>query len=75
MGKFNKHQSDRERFGKCSICLEYIPIEYYFAQGDTVVCYECGTEYILTSKNPVRLSIMEGSSEYDDYYGDLIFDD
>ena len=75
MGKFNKHQTDRDRFGKCEICLEYIPIEYYFGEGDTIVCYECGTEYVLTSKNPIKISIAEGGIEVDDYYGDLLFDD
>ena len=75
MGKFNKHQTDRERFGKCEICLEYIPVEYYFSKGDSIVCYECGTEYTLTSKNPVKLSMEEGSYGSDDYFGELIFDD
>lgn len=75
MGKFNKHQDDRERFGKCEICLEYIPVEYYFTKGDTVVCYECGSEYVLTSKNPVKLTISERAYDPDDYYGDLLFDD
>jgi hypothetical protein len=75
MGKFNKHQSDRDRFGRCEICLEYIPIEYYFGEGDTVVCYECGTEYVLTSKYPIKLSMSEGRYDEDDYFGGMIFED
>lgn len=75
MGKFNKHQGDRERFGKCEICLEYIPVEYYFGVGDTIVCYECGTEYTITSKNPVRLAMVEDRYDSDDYFGELLFDD
>jgi hypothetical protein len=75
MGKFNKHQSDRERFGKCEICLEYIPVEYYFNEGDTIVCYECGTEYSLASKHPVKLSMLETNHDNDDYYGELLFDE
>ena len=74
MGKFNKHQSDRERFGKCEICLEYIPVEYYFSKGDQITCYECGTEYILVSKTPVKLGMLD-RYEIDDYYGELLFDD
>ena len=74
MGKFNKHQSDRARFGKCEICLEYIPVEYYFSEGDRIVCYECGTEYNLVGKNPVRLSMMDVYGQ-DDYFGELLFDD
>lgn len=75
MGKFNKHQGDRERFGKCEICMEYIPIEYYFSKGDAIVCYECGTEYVLTSKEPVKLTMLEADYDPDDYYGDTLFND
>lgn len=75
MGKFNKHQSDRDRFGKCIICMEYIPIEYYFSKGDEIVCYECGTEYTLISKTPVELALAEGNYSNDDYFGDLLFED
>ena len=75
MGKFNKHQGDREKFGKCSICMEYIPIEYYFSQGDAIVCYECGTEYVLSSKDPVKLTMLEAEYDPDDYYSDTLFND
>lgn len=75
MGKFNKYQGDSEKFGKCEICLNYIPIEYYFGDGDAVVCYECGTEYILTSRYPIRLSISENRYDPSDYYGGLNFTD
>lgn len=74
MGKFNKHQTDREKFGKCLICLEYIPIEYYFNEGDTIVCYECGTEYTLTTKFPVKLTISEGSYDVDGYTDEMSFE-
>lgn len=74
MGKFNKHQSDRERFGKCQICLGYIPVEYYFGQGDEIVCYECGTEYTILSKNPVKLEMIE-DKYHDEFYGENLFDD
>lgn len=74
MGKFNKHQTDREKFGKCLICLEYIPIEYYFNEGDTIVCYECGTEYKLTTKFPVKLTISEGSYDIDGYTDEMSFE-
>ena len=72
MAKLNR-QSDRERFGKCEICLGTIPVEYYFSKGDTIVCYECGTEYTLVSKVPVKLSLAE--ARYDDYFEELLFDD
>ncbi|WP_319549777.1 hypothetical protein [Desulfogranum marinum] len=75
MGKFNKHRVDNYRFGKCEICRQDIPIDYYFSKGDLIMCSECGTEYILTSKSPVKLSIAEGSYGPDDYYGDLMFEE
>lgn len=75
MGKNNKRQGDGEWFGKCEICMELIPIEYYFNKGDEITCYECGTDYILVSKNPVKLSAIESSHEPDDYFGEMMFDD
>ncbi len=75
MAKVTKKQGERERFGKCSICMEYIPIEYYFSTNDTIVCYECGTEYVLTSKDPVKLTMLEVDHDPDDYYGDKLFND
>jgi hypothetical protein len=74
MGKFNKHQGDRDRFGKCQICLEYIPIEYYFGTGDTIICYGCGTEYIIESKSPIKLNLAEGFYEPDGYENDIFQD-
>lgn len=75
MGTFNKHQKDRERFGKCQICLGYIPIEYYFNVGDEITCYECGTTYFIESKKPVKLKMSEDRYSDDDYFGEMLFDD
>ncbi len=74
MGKFNKHQGDRDRFGKCQICLEYIPIEYYFGVGDTIMCYGCGSEYVIESKSPIKLHLAEGFYEPDGVENDMLFD-
>ena len=75
MGKFNNHHSDRERFGKCQICLGYIPIEYYFGIGDEINCYECGTTYFIEAKNPVKLRMSEDRYFEDDNDEPLVFDD
>lgn len=75
MGKLNKHRSDRERFGKCDICMELIPIEYYFNKGDEITCYECGTDYTLVSKMPVKLTMLSSSHDTDDYAGEMRFED
>jgi hypothetical protein len=75
MGKNNKRAGESERFGKCHICLGYIPIEYYFGVGDVIECYECGTAYIIDSKSPVKLSMADDYYEQDDYFGDMLFED
>jgi hypothetical protein len=73
MGKFNKHQGDRERFGKCEICMGAIPVEYYFGIGDEIICYECGTSYTIAAKVPIKLQITEGYYE-DDYFDNSLFE-
>ncbi|MBM9606022.1 hypothetical protein [Desulfopila inferna] len=73
MSTFNKHHGDRERFGKCQICLEYIPIEYYFGIGDTIMCYGCGSEYVIESKNPVKLNLSEGVFDPDGLDDEFLF--
>ena len=73
MGKFNKRQGDGERCWKCEICLELIPIEHYFNKGDEITCYECGTEYIIISKAPLKLTMLETSYDPDDYVEEMFF--
>lgn len=74
MGKYNRNQESGERFGRCEICLELIPIEYYFHKGDVITCHECGTEYEILSKTPVRLLMQE--DVYDpDFYDEMQFDE
>lgn len=75
MGKLNKQRSERERFGKCDICMELIPIAYYFNEGDEITCYECGTDYTLVSKMPVKLTMLTSSYDPDDYAGEMRFED
>jgi|GEM_PF-846486 len=75
MAKLKKRQMSEEKFGKCEICLGNIPVEYYFTKGDEIVCYECGTEYTLVSKNPVKLEMIGDYYEQDDDFGELFFED
>lgn len=71
MGKFNRYQGDSEQFGKCEACHCYIPIEHYFGEGESIICCECGTQHILTSKNPINLTVSKNMFNPSDYYGDL----
>ena len=67
MSTFNKHQRDKDRFYKCEICLSSIPVEYYFAKGDEIICYECGTTYTIISNNPILLRFTEVRYDDDDF--------
>ena len=75
MSKISKHRGDRAKYGKCAICMGNIPIEYYFGIGDEICCYECGTLYIIASKNPVKLEMHEDRYDHDDYFGEELFED
>ena len=75
MGKNNKRDRETERFGKCQICLGYIPIEYYLRVGDLIECHECGTNYTIKSKNPVKLLMENDRYGNDDYFGEMLFED
>ena len=75
MAKATKKKAEAEKFGRCDICMEYIPIEYYFTQGDAIICSGCGTEYVLTSKDPVKLTMHETDRDPDDSYGEMRFND
>lgn len=75
MATVSKHRGDRAKFGKCEICMGTIPIEHYFAIGDEIYCYECGTSYTIASKNPVKLQMREDRYNHDDYYSDKVYED
>lgn len=68
------HKRDVERFGKCDICLEIIPFEYYFSIGDEITCHECGTEYTILSKDSAKLTMLEASDDPGDYRGEMKFE-
>jgi len=68
------HKRDVERFGKCDICLEIIPIENYFRIGDEITCHECSTECTILSKDQVKLTMIEASDDPDDYSGEMKFE-
>jgi len=74
MGKQNRQREGAEQFGRCEICLELIPIEYYFHKGDIIACQECGTEYEIISKSPVKLLKQDGDLDDEDYQ-EMSFDD
>lgn len=73
----NKRRNDNHLYGKCEICLRYIPVEYYFSVGDLIDCYECGTVYTIESKKPIRLKMADDHYTYsdNDYPEEMYFDD
>ena len=74
MGSKKKYYDEDERFAQCSICDEEIAIEYYMDRGDIVSCGECETDYVIKSRNPVILSLLEDDGyDNDDYDEDNSF--
>ena len=72
MGKRNKQYENQTRFGRCEICNNEIPIEFYFDKGEVVFCNECSSEYIIKSLRPVRLMLI--NEDYgDDGYLEMAF--
>ena len=72
MGKRSSQFEEDERFVRCHICHEDIAIEYYLEHDDVIYCKECDSEYVLKSRNPVRISLL--NDNLDDYDDDF-FDD
>ena len=65
---------DSQSFARCEVCLDYLPIEYYFTSGDTIVCRECETEYTLVSVHPVKLT-MNSQGYHDSFIREMHFDE
>lgn len=70
MAKTTKKNQENQKFGKCEVCLGLIPIQYYFTIKDTVTCYECKTEYVIVSKDPVVLEKVDQQFDPDEEYND-----
>ena len=74
MPKIRSPREKRIMYGKCDTCVVNIPIEHYFAVRDEICCQECGTSYILTSKDPVKLERTEQRYDSLEDYGDNVFE-
>ena len=69
MGKRSKQFDEEERSVRCRVCDEDIAIDYYMDRGDLVACDECGSEFVIKSRNPVILFLLVSEDdEYDDEY-------
>ena len=73
MGKRNRQFEEEERFVMCEVCEEDIVIEFYVDKGDLVGCEECGSEFIVKSRDPVRLFLLD--NEFDEYEDDYLDED
>ena len=67
MGKKSRQYESGTRFGRCELCNNEIPIEFYFDKGEVVICSDCSSEYIIQSLRPVRLMLVDEDYEDDDY--------
>ena len=73
MGKRSRQFEEEERFVRCEVCHEEIIIDYYLDREDVVCCEGCDSEFVIKSRNPTILFLLDG--DYDDYYGDDGFED
>ena len=70
MSKNNQPDRSTRKFEKCKICLGYMPIENYLGVGDIIDCYECGSSYIIETKSPLKLLMLDAHNENDHYVDD-----
>lgn len=75
MGKRNKRYEEEERAVECQVCENIIPLEFYIARGDMLCCDECGAEYIIKSRNPIRILLLDEEFDEDENYPDSFDDD
>ena len=66
MGKRSKRFEEKDQFVDCAICDGVVPMEFYMARGDMVCCDECGAEYIIKARNPIRLLLLEEEFDLED---------
>lgn len=67
MGKRSKRYEDEIEV-RCEECDEYFIIEYYQDRGDLVTCEECGTDFLIKSRNPLILEMLDEEEEEEDLY-------
>ena len=72
MGKRSRSYEEEVRFGACDLCENDIAIDFYHDRGDSIFCDDCSAEYLIKSRKPLRLMLIEEDYD-DDFYGDLDF--
>jgi hypothetical protein len=60
---------------ECSICSGDIIVDEFCEEDDSVYCNDCEAEYLIRSRDPLRLKLLEDDvdaelDESDDRYGD-----
>ena len=68
MGKRSKQFEEEERIVQCDACDGEILLAFYVDRGDMLSCDECGAEYIVKSRHPAKLVLLEEEDEDDDDY-------
>lgn len=67
--------SGKMKNNRCEVCKNSIPLTRNSSRGETITCYECGTQYLLTLKSPRMIFTLEGSYDHDDHVDHLHVDD
>ena len=64
------HEYEEEEV-ECEVCEEPMIIDSYMDKDDVVTCEECGAEYLIESRNPLILEIIDDDEDDDiDFYDD-----
>lgn len=55
----------------CEVCEETMIVDSYMEKDDVVTCEECGAEYLIESRDPLILEIIDDEDDDDiDFYDD-----
>lgn len=46
-------------WAECEICGMGIELEFYDKRGDMIVCHNCSAEYVIKSRHPACLTLLE----------------
>lgn len=67
MGKKGKKHEDEELV-ECKACDGVISLGSYMGRGDIVCCEECDAEYLINSRKPLQLELLNEDEDDDDIY-------
>ena len=49
---------------ECKCCNGVVTVSHHMGRGDLLCCDECGAEYLLNARKPLRLELIRDDEEY-----------